>query len=197
MHSPPGARTRLARMDEGLTARVGERVRQRRLANGWTLDAAAARLGISRRLLVQLEAGEANPSLATLLAVAEGFGIALVELLAEPAAQRITVQPDNRRAPALWHGPAGGVARLLVAADGLELWGWVLQPGEARRSDPHRAGSREALTVTDGSVTVEVGGERVVLRRGQSAAWAADVEHRYANDGARPARFTLAVYEAG
>ncbi|MGD9755534.1 MAG: helix-turn-helix domain-containing protein [Acidimicrobiia bacterium] len=184
-------------MEEDLSGRVGARVRRLRTERGWTLDGAAGRLGVSRRLLVQLEAGQANPSLSTLLAVAEGFGVPLVELLAERTAPMIAVQPDNRNAAVLWRGPAGGQGRLLVAADGLELWQWVLQPGEERRSDAHRRGAREALTVTDGTLTIDVGGEQAVLRRGQSAAFPADVAHRYANDAARPVRFTLAVHEAG
>jgi quercetin dioxygenase-like cupin family protein len=87
--------------------------------------------------------------------------------------------------------------RLLVATGGLELWNWTLRPGEERRSDAHRLGSREALTVTAGVVTIEVGdGEAAVLRRGQSAAFDADADHRYANESAHVARFFLAVYEA-
>jgi transcriptional regulator with XRE-family HTH domain len=176
---------------------VGEHVRRRRLERGWTLDAAAPRLGVSRRLLVQIEAGEANPSLSSLLAIAAGFDVALVDLLADTDRPVISVQPDNDSAPALWVGTAGGSARLLVASGGLELWDWTLKPSEERRSDAHRPGSREALTVTAGEVTIEVGdNERVVLRRGQSAAFVADVPHHYANESRRAARFFLAVYEA-
>ena len=121
-------------MREAHLRNVGEQVRRRRLEHKWTLDAAAARLGVSRRLLVQIEAGEANPSLSSLLAVAAGFGVALVELLADTDKPVITVQADNDSAPALWTGPAGGSARLLVASGGLELWDWTLKPGEERRS---------------------------------------------------------------
>jgi transcriptional regulator with XRE-family HTH domain len=176
---------------------VGEQVRRRRLKRGWTLDVAAPRLGVSRRLLVQIEAGEANPSLSSLLAIASGFEIALVELLADAEKPALTIQPDNRTAPALWTGPSGGEGRLLVASGGLELWEWMLQPGEERRSEAHRPGSREALTVSAGSVTIEIaGGDPAVLRRGQSAGFGADVGHRYANDSPRPSRFLLAVYES-
>ena len=52
---------------------VAAEVRRRRQQRGWTLDVAAARLGVSRRLLAQLEAGQGNPSLSTLLAIADGF----------------------------------------------------------------------------------------------------------------------------
>ncbi|MEQ1698549.1 MAG: helix-turn-helix transcriptional regulator, partial [Ilumatobacteraceae bacterium] len=65
----------------GAGEQVGAEVRRRRQQRGWTLDVAATRLGVSRRLLAQLEAGQANPSLSTLLSVAAGFDISLVELL--------------------------------------------------------------------------------------------------------------------
>jgi transcriptional regulator with XRE-family HTH domain len=184
-------------VDAAEIGRVALEVRRRRTERGWTLDAAAARLGVSRRLLVQIEAGGANPSLSSLLSIAAGFGVPLVDLLGEAQTPPITTQADNSSAHVLWTGPAGGEGRLLVAAGGLELWEWTLQPGEERRSDAHRSGAREALTVTAGTVTIEVAGaEPVTLRRGQSAAFGADVPHRYANDGQRPARFLLAVYES-
>jgi len=178
--------------------RVAQQVRRRRLEHGWTLDGAASRLGISRRLLAQIEAGDANPSLSSLLAIAAGFGVPLADLLAETERPAIVIQADNSSARVLWSGPDGGEARLLVASGGLELWDWRLQPGEERRANAHRPGSREALTVTAGSVTIEVvGAEPVVIKRGQSAAFAADVDHRYANESQRSASFLLAVHESG
>ena len=184
-------------MDDAQHERVGEHVRRRRLERGWTLDVAAARLGVSRRLLVQVESGQANPSLSTLLSIAAGFETPLAELLAGTgSAPSVVVQPDNDAAPVLWSGPHGGVARLLVASGGLELWDWTLEPGERRHADAHRPGSREALTVIAGVVTIALGdAEPVVLRRGQSAAFAADTDHRYVNGSARRARFHLAVHE--
>ncbi len=176
---------------------VGDQVRRRRAERGWTLDTAAPRLGVSRRLLVQIEAGAANPSLSSLLAIAAGFDVALVDLLADAEKPVISIQPDNQSAPALWTGPSGGEGRLLIASGGLELWDWTLQPGEERRSEAHRPGSREALTVTAGFLTIAVaGGDAAVLRRGQSAAFGADAGHRYANESARATRFFLSVYES-
>lgn len=176
---------------------VARQVRRRRQDRGWSLDVAAARLGISRRLLVQVEAGEANPSLSSLLSIAAGFDVPLVEILADAEPPVVTVQDDNDTAPVLWTGPDGGEGRLLVASGGLELWAWTLQPGEERTSDAHRVGAKEALTVTAGAVTITVGAaEPITLSKGRSAAFAADVPHRYANTSRRPARFTLSVHEA-
>ncbi len=171
-------------------------VRRRRQQRNWTLDVASARLGVSRRLLAQIEAGQANPSLSTLLSIAAGFDISLVELLADADKPEITVQHDNASAPLLWEGERGGEGRLLVGSDPLELWEWTLAPGDERRSDAHRANSREVLLVTDGIVTVTVGAaEPARVGAGQSALFRADEPHSYRNDADAVARFVLAVHE--
>ncbi|MDP2292854.1 MAG: XRE family transcriptional regulator [Actinomycetota bacterium] len=175
---------------------VAAEVRRRRQEHGWTLDAAAGRLGVSRRLLAQLEAGQANPSLSTLLSIAVGFDISLVDLLAGDDKPSITLQADNASAPVLWTGEHGGEARLLVGSDPLELWHWSLAPGDVRSSDGHRPNAREVLLVTAGAVTLTVGsGDPVVVKRGQSALFRSDEPHTYRNDGRSAATFVLAVHE--
>ena len=141
----------------GQAEHVAAEVRRRRQQRGWTLDTAASRLGVSRRLLAQLEAGQANPSLSTLLSIAAGFDISLVDLLAGEDKPSITLQADNASAPVLWTGAHGGEARLLVGSDPLELWHWSLAPGDERASDAHRSNAREALLVIAGAVTLRVG----------------------------------------
>jgi len=175
---------------------VAAEVRRRRQQRGWTLDVAAGRLGVSRRLLAQLEAGEANPSLSTLLSVAAGFDTSLVDLLAGGDKPAITVQSDNASAPVLWAGHHGGEGRLLVGSDPLELWQWTMSPGDERIADAHRTNAREAVLVTSGAVTLTVGSaEPVVLRRGQSALFRADEPHSYRNDGKAATTFVLAVHD--
>lgn len=180
----------------GTAEHMATEVRRRRQQRNWTLDGAAARLGVSRRLLAQIEAGQANPSLSTLLSVAAGFDVSLVELLAGQDRPAITVQADKASAPVLWTGEFGGEGRLLVGADPLELWDWCLQPGDERRAVAHRPNSREALLVTAGVVTLSVGAvELVSLRQGQSAMFCADEPHSYRNETSQLARFVLAVHE--
>jgi transcriptional regulator with XRE-family HTH domain len=186
----------MAAAPNGSAADVAAEVRRRRQQRNWTLDVAAPRLGVSRRLLVQLEAGDANPSLSTLLSIAAGFDISLVELLAGADKPFVTLQPDNSTAPVLWSGAHGGQARLLVGSGALELWQWSLAPGDERISDAHRPNSREVLLVTSGAVTLLVGADGpVVVRRGQSALLRADEPHTYRNDGRSTATFVLAVHD--
>jgi quercetin dioxygenase-like cupin family protein len=53
--------------------------------------------------------------------------------------------------------------------------------------------------VLDGTVTVtvEAAGQPVTLDAGDAVAFPGDTAHSYANPGARPARFSLAVFEPG
>lgn len=177
--------------------RLATSVRELRTARGWTLDHAAARLGISRRLLAQIEAGEANPSLSTLLGVADGFGVHLTELLgAEAAAPSATsVLDDPGSARVLWSSPAGGAGRLLVGRGPFELWHWTLAAGDAHDSNPHSVTSMEALHVLEGVVELEVGPETVRLEAGASVVFDADRPHAYRNPSSRPASFLLSVFD--
>jgi len=175
---------------------IGADVRRRRQHRGWTLDEAATRLGVSRRLLAQLEAGQANPSLSTLLSVAAGFDTSLTELLVGADKPSITVQLDNATAPRLWEGDNGGEGRLLAGSEPLELWEWSLEPGDERKAEAHRPNSREILSVTKGQVSLTVGTEApVVLKAGQSALFRGDEPHSYRNASTKRAEFVLAVHE--
>lgn len=177
--------------------RLASSVRALRTARDWTLDHAAARLGISRRLLAQIEAGQANPSLSTLLGVADGFGVHLTDLLgAEDAAPSVaSVQDDPESARVLWSSPAGGAGRLLVGRGALELWHWTLAAGDAHDSNPHSATSMEALHVLEGVVELEVGPQTMQLEAGGSVIFESHRPHAYRNPASQPASFLLTVFD--
>jgi transcriptional regulator with XRE-family HTH domain len=178
-------------------AAVGAVVRAERKQRGWSLDRAATRLGVSRRLLTQIESGSANPSLSTLLSIANGFGIDLTSLVAQtPDALDAMLQPDNDSAAVLWSTDAGSRAQLLVGMGPLEMWSWRLEPGDSKRSDAHSAGSLEALIVVAGRVAVDIDGDDTrTVNAGQSLVFAADVGHAYRSGADCAAEFHLAVFD--
>ncbi|MEM9713920.1 MAG: helix-turn-helix domain-containing protein [Actinomycetota bacterium] len=180
--------------DATLARRLGSGLRARRTGRGWTLDEASERLGVSRRLLVQIEQAEANPSLSTLLRVAAGFGIGLSDLLPTEGRPAVVVHDRDRSVP-LWRTSSGSEARLLVATAELELWDWRLEPGDVRRSEAHRAGTEEVLSVRAGELVVEVDGVSHVVTADASVALLADRPHAYRNDGDRVVSFVMAVHE--
>jgi transcriptional regulator with XRE-family HTH domain len=184
----------------GVARAIGGRVRQGRHSRGWTLDQLAKRSGVSRRMLVGIEQGSANPSIATLLLIGDALGIGLPALvdMDRPPGLRIT---RAGTAPVLWRGTLGGQAMLVAGTEPphvIELWDWTLGPGESHCSPAHAAGTRELLLVLDGQVELRVDQHADVLATGDSVTFAGDLPHGYVNASTvRPARFALTVFEPG
>lgn len=180
-----------------LAATIGARIRRERLAREWTLDRLADAAGISRRQVINLEQGEANPSIGTLLSLSDALGITLSALVEPPSSRLVKVTRAGEGAQ-LWTGENGGRGVLLVSTpppDVVELWDWQLNPGERHASRPHYQGARELLRVHIGVVTLDVGDDRHELTAGDAIMFPRDVRHAYGNEGATPAQFSLAVYE--
>ncbi|MGD9508971.1 MAG: helix-turn-helix domain-containing protein [Geminicoccaceae bacterium] len=177
---------------------LGRRLAGLRRERGLSLDRLAQASGVSKGMLVQIEAGRANPSIATLCRAAAGLGVAVAELLErEVAPSRVRiVAPDS--GAVLWRGPQGGTARLLVGSTGpdmLELWAWELHPGERHDSEPHPAGTVELLEVHAGTLALVVAGQTHHVPAGGAALAATDRAHAYLCAGGVPVRWTMAVHE--
>ena len=189
-------------MDEStaaLAVAIGARVRQERQTRGWTLDQLAEAAGVSRRMVVNVEQGAANPSVGTLLRISDALGVGLPALVEIPQPKPLKVIRGGDGA-VLWSGEAGGRAVLVAGTeppDLTELWDWTLGPGDAHASEAHSPGTKELMQVQRGTVRLEVAGEPVTLAAGDAATFPGDVAHGYANPGLDQARFSLAVFVPG
>ena len=182
-----------------LATAIGARVRRERQARQWTLDELAEAAGVSRRMLVNVEQGAANPSVGTLLRLGDALGVGLPTLVGPPEAAAVEVTRRGEGA-VLWRSDAGGRGVLVAATqrpDVLELWEWTLCPGDRHESEPHVPGTQELVQVQEGSVTVEVGGRSVTLAAGDAVVFSGDVAHAYANRTSGQSRFTIAVSGPG
>jgi transcriptional regulator with XRE-family HTH domain len=172
---------------------IAQVVRHLRAKRSWTLDEVAARSGISRRLIVQIEQAQANPSIGTLERLANAFQVSLRDLLPEQTAASAGVRPagDELR---LWTGPRGGAGLLQVRHGPVELWSWTLKPGESHEGEPHPPGAIELLLVTAGALRLDVGVETFRLEPGDSGWFDASIAHAYRNQARTSTRFTMVVF---
>lgn len=174
---------------------VARNLRRLRADRAWSLDALARRSGVSKGLLVQIEQGQGNPSLTTLVRLSDAFGITVAQLIEGVSRSDVQVVREGE-AVVLWSDDRGSRAELLLGLDRhehVELWRWHLAPGAAHRSDSHLAGTREMVYVTAGELTLELGGDTHVLRPGDSVHYPSDRQHAYRNGGPETARFEMVV----
>jgi transcriptional regulator with XRE-family HTH domain len=163
-----------------LAALVGARVREARAAKGWSLSSLAARAGIGKATLSEIEAGRRNATLETLYAIAAQLGVGLAVLLAEsePVARGEAVE-----------------ARLLAvyrdAGTTTELYRIRLLPGRRQLSPFHGPGVVEHLVVTAGRLRLGPVGDELVVAAGEDRVFEPQGPHTYAAEGDEPAEAVL------
>ena len=106
---------------------VAANLRRLRLAQGLSQDGLSAKAGISRRMLVAIESGDSNVSLATLDRLAEALGLRFADLVLDGG------RPPEKRAPEIaWMDTEGRSHAVLLgslpAQREVELWAWTLAP---------------------------------------------------------------------
>lgn len=176
---------------EQLSRRVADNLRAIRSSRGFTLDELAARCGVSRGTLSQIEACRTNPTLAILWKIASGLEVPFSTLLGEEGpgdlirVVKIADQNVIRSADGVIESRPLTPGRALGQVDLYEL---TLAPGAVHRSEPHSAGTMECLTVLEGEIEV-IAGDHVARGKVREALiFPADIDHAYRNPGEGPAR---------
>lgn len=180
--------------DDFLT-RIGVRIRELRTGRNLTVQQLADRAGISRRLMTQIELGQANPSLVTVTRLARQLDTEFTALL-EPAAAESPIDVHDAGAHVLvWTSDAGSTAHLLEATEtrSADLWLWRLEPGDTYRGQPDPARSRELFYILAGAVTLTADDQQIVIEAGSSARLRSDRPYTYSNTGDVPTEFVRTV----
>jgi len=170
---------------------VGANLRRLRRAAGLSQSELAVRAEVSRRTLINLEAGEANISLSGLDRLADALGATFVQLVSAPSA-------SSREINAVaWRGAsAGSVAALLGSAPAsteAQLWTWSLGAGDRYDAEPEPAGSHELILVTEGKLLIERDEGPVTLEAGGHAVFSTAQAYAYVNLATGMTRFARTV----
>jgi transcriptional regulator with XRE-family HTH domain len=176
---------------------VGKNLVAQRKARGLTLDQLALASGVSRGMVVQIEQGKTNPSVATLCRLANALAVPISRLIEQ------TVHPSAYKtrlaeAQELWRGGAGGWGRLITGFDDpsvLEFWEWRLSAHEFYDGIAHPPGTKELLFVNSGTLTVTAGAVSETVEIQEALVFSADVPHRYANEQDEDVVFMMVVVE--
>ncbi|MFJ1757525.1 helix-turn-helix domain-containing protein [Kitasatospora sp. NPDC088134] len=162
-------------------AGLGARLRERRGSSRLTLEAAAARVGLSPAYLSRLETGRRQPSLPVLLGLARAYGTSVAELLGEQAGA-----PDPVvRGGAIEPGRAGGWGYRRAGAQGRAMQALrVHVPPSVQDAVVRVHPGEEWLFVTKGRMRLTLGERVHLLDEGDSAHFDSLTPHCIAADSA-------------
>jgi transcriptional regulator with XRE-family HTH domain len=181
---------------QDVNAAVARNVRAQRTSLAWTLDDLAARSGVSKGMLSQVEQARTNPSVATICRLATALGVSIASLVEAPEGPSARVVRAEE-AVTLWTGGhQDSWARLLVGSgtsQQVELWDVRMVAGDGYASEAHPSGTRELLLVIEGELTLELDGDPHQVGAGDAIAFVADRPHAYRNRGTAPLRYSLSV----
>lgn len=184
--------------DSDFHDRLAAALREARQARGLSLEAAARLSGVSRSMVSQIERGESSPTVATLWNLTRALGVDFAGLVAVRPGPVVEVT-RAADAPVIEGRGTGCRIRILSppeTAGRHEVYELAFDAGGMLESRAHAPGCREHLTVIEGRLAVESGGEADVLGPGDAARYPADRPHAIRAEGGA-GRAILIVQDGG
>ncbi|CAB3806890.1 hypothetical protein LMG28688_06434 [Paraburkholderia caffeinitolerans] len=176
--------------------RVGEQIQRLRSERRMTLDELSRAAGVSKSMLSEIERDKANPTIAVAWRLTNALGVKLDSLFAAPRAPDAITVAGPHDIPTLHGHEAGYQLRVwgpIELAGHFEWYELTLKPGGALVSAAHEPGTREHLTVLQGTIEVEAASAHERLKTADTARYIADQPHAIRNVGKGEARALLIV----
>jgi len=179
---------------DGAEARIARRIQLERTARNWSLAQLAEKSGVAKASISKIERGEVSPSAGILVRLATAFDLTLAGLLlrAEETGRffRLADQPQ-------WKDPKTGYVRRQIfrAPDHpLEVVEVEMPPGK-KVSFPASTyvNMRHVVWIEEGELVLSEGGERHLLKAGDSLGFGPPSDVTYANESKKPCRYMLAL----
>lgn len=173
--------------DDPVGPQVGKTIQRLRQAYKLSLGELAEQSGVSKSIISQIERNEANPTLSTIWRLSQALRTSLDEVLRKDSGPDSFLDAMPANATPVIHSEDGlCVLRILGPIDTVAWLQWYsfdAEPGGVLESSPHPLGTIEHLTVSEGSLAVEVDGERREVKAGETLRYRGDLPHRIENIG--------------
>ncbi|HEY8212008.1 MAG TPA: XRE family transcriptional regulator [Myxococcaceae bacterium] len=174
---------------------VGKNLRALRTQRGLSLEGLAKLSGVSRAMLGQVELAQSAPTINVVWKVARALEVPFSALIAMTSSGGTKVM-RAAQAKRLTSRDGKFVSRALFPFDQprkAELYELRLAARGVEKADAHTAGTVENLVVSQGTLELEVGGEKHRLGAGDAIVFEADVPHTYTNPGSAEAVMYLVM----
>ncbi len=172
-------------MEEKAPLHIGKNIKNIREKHHITQSILAEKCGVSKKMLIQIESEQVNPTIATVWKIARGLDVDVDSLLTGQEHLRRTFsvsrKEDITRLETDEEGVHIKVLSPLSMAEDLEMYILIFQAGQSLPSSGHAARTKEFLTVLKGAIRVKAGPHQAELSEGDFIQYHADVEHTIEN----------------
>ncbi len=167
---------------------LGERLRDRRRELKLTLQQVADQAGFSVGFISQIERGITVPSLTSLVSVCRVLKVDVGSFFKSPRVDAPVTRRETRPVYALGGTPGNSVTyeRLSASFPGNILRSTLIHEPPGFRSEPMSHEGEEIFFIVEGSLTLEVDGERTILEAGDSAHFPSSRTHVTWNHTSEP-----------
>lgn len=169
--------------EETIINSVKENLKTIRHIKGFSLDKLAARCGVSRAMLSQIEQGKSAPTISVLWKIASGLNVPFSDLIKEKNAGGLHIlKYENSKV--LYSTTKVFTSRALFPFSGnrtSEFYELTLKPGGIEIAEAHQNGTTENIVVVQGVLRLRIGEKVVELQQRDSVFFRADVPHEYSN----------------
>jgi len=174
-------------MDD-INIRIAHRIRELRLARGYTLDVLAARCQVSRSAISLIERGETSPTAVVLEKLANGLEVPLTKIFTNETTSPSPQPFIRRNEQAEWQDPPN--LKLPFQIVEIEF------PPHARITYEISESSKvvqQQLWVVEGQIDIQLGKNSYALGEGDCLAMQLDQPVIYSNNSSQVARYILVV----
>ncbi|KRJ20960.1 helix-turn-helix domain-containing protein [Acinetobacter pittii] len=184
---------------EDINIRIAQKVREIRLARGYTLNILASRCQVSRSAISVIERGEASPTAVVLEKLANGLGVPLTQLFDSPQNTQSPQPMVRRTQQAEWKDPETGYIRRQVSPPNWKSPFQIVEiefPAQSRVTYETSTNSKVVLQqiwVIEGQIDIQLGENFYALQEGDCLAMQLDQPIIYSNPSSKAARYILVV----
>ncbi|MBL8825791.1 MAG: helix-turn-helix transcriptional regulator [Planctomycetaceae bacterium] len=184
---------------DNVNQRIAAQVRRLRAATGLSLDALAAKTGVSRSMLSLIERGESSPTAIVLERLAVGLNVTLASLFEAAAEDEPPDEPVQRRASqVVWQDPETGYVRRNLSPPHVPQPLQLVEiefPAKARvvfESQGRDVTIYQQIVVLDGTIEITYENRRQRLKAGDCLAMKIEGTNVFENPTRKPARYLVA-----
>ncbi|MBO3064255.1 helix-turn-helix domain-containing protein [Staphylococcus shinii] len=174
---------------------IAENLKLFRKQNGYSLEYLSVLTEVSKTMLGQIERKESIPSITTLWKIANGLKVSFAELTQdnEEFVKKITIHDIQPLTSSEDKYSIYPYFKFDIAKK-FESHMVIIEPGGTVNGEPRGSSANEYITVFDGTLTLVLGDERVVVKKDESIKFNGNLFHKYLNEHDSTLRLNMIIH---